>query len=456
MESDNNNDKTLHYDNNEAKEIKNTESPKEYMKLYEESKVKKMLLKRTIGTVLISASVVFVCLSVIFAIIVINVYNPLYLRNKSAIVFSNDEETIKSADKLNQIIYLLRNNYYTEISDAEILEAMAKGLPAAVGNPYTYYLDKEMYDITKESMSGNYVGIGCSVTRTEQGLTQIVEVYPDSPAQEAGLLSKDIFVSVDGINVEVTNDTNEVAALVRGEEGTKVVIEIFRQSTGETLEFSIERKNIQQVNVTGRMLEDNIGYIHIKGFVEGVDLDFIETMEELKSLGAENIIFDLRYNSGGGANIMINMLEYLLPPGKVLATIKGRDEGEEFEVNWTTRNEAQVPEEMRYAILTNSYSASASEFFSGCLRDYGKAVIIGETTFGKGSGTSTYELPDGSAVNITVFKYYLPGGEIVEGQGLEPDIEAFLPDEYKDVSIEVIPEDEDTVLAVAIEEIRKK
>jgi len=424
------------------------------MKYYEEPQVKKMLMKRTIVTVLLSSSIVFLCLSILFTAIVLNVYNPLYLRNKSAIVFSDDEEAIKSAEKLNRIMSLIRNNYYTDISDSQLLEAMAKGLPASLGNPYTYYLDKEMYEITKTSMAGNYVGIGCSVTRTEKGLTQIVEVYPESPAEASGLLPRDVFISVDGINVEQTNDTNEVAALVRGEEGTTVIIEIFRQSSNETLIFEIERRKIQQRNVNSRIVEEGIGYIHIKGFIEGVDRDFIEAMEELKSLGAKHIIFDLRFNSGGGANIMINMLEYLLPPGKVLATIRGRDAGKDFEVNWTTESEMKVPEEMRYVILTNSYSASASEFFAGCLRDYNKAVIIGETTFGKGSGTSTYELSDGSAVNITVFKYYLPGGEIIEGQGLEPDIEISLPDEYKYVSIEIIPEEEDTVLAEGINKLK--
>ncbi len=450
MESNNNPNNFSNIENNEEI-IKITEAN---VKLIEEVKVKRMLLKRTIGASLISATVVFLCLSILFTAIVLNFYNPLYLRNKSAIVFSDDQETIKSAEKLNRIMSLIRDNYYTDISDSELLEAMAKGLPASLGNPYTYYLDREMYDITKASMSGNYVGIGCSVTRTEQGFTQIIEVYPDSPAEDAGLLPRDVFISVDGTNVEVTNDTNEVAALVRGEEGTTVVIEIFRQSSNETLEFEIERRRIQQRNVSSKMLDEEIGYIHIKGFVEGVDRDFVEAMEELKSQGAKHVVFDLRYNSGGGANIMINMLEYLLPPDKILATIRGRDEGKDFEVNWTTESEMQVPEEMRYVILTNSYSASASEFFAGCLRDYEKAVIIGETTFGKGSGTSTYELPDGSAVNITVFKYYLPGGEIVEGQGLEPDIETSLPDEYKYLSIEIIPEGEDTVLAEAIKEIK--
>lgn len=421
----------------------------------DETSFKNKMTKRTILTALISVALTFI---LTFAIILISVgpyIKAIGNTANNALAFDNSEEGIKSVDKLKNIIELIRSEYYVELDDEQILEAISAGLPAALDSPYTYYLTAEQNKEIEESMSGEYVGIGLTVTLTKLGETEVVEVYPGGPAEEGGLQTGDILLKVNGEDITTILDISSVAAKVKGPEGTNVKIEIFRKSEGKTFEVELPRRIISVQNVHYKKLDDKIGYVHINGFVNGVADDFIKAMDELQNQGVKDVIFDLRYNSGGGANIMLDMLDYLLPKDTLLATIKGREKGKEYTINWETKKGASVPNTMRYAILVNSYSASASEFFSGCLSDHGKAIIIGENTFGKGSGTSTYTLKDGSAVNITIFQYYLPGGECVEGVGIKPDIEALLPEESRYTSILSLTYDEDTVLQRAVAELQK-
>lgn len=416
-------------------------------------KIEKALNKRTLITAVISVPVtILLTVSILFY----TIYIPL-IKEKAdnAIIFDENKDTITAVSKLKQVIKYIEDNYLEILTDKQILEAMTSGFTNSLNNPYTYYLSAEEYQQNKESMSSQYVGIGCNVTHTIQGETILIDVIPDSPAWKAGLKAGDMIISVDGINVQLTNDSEEIAAKVRGEEGTTVKIAVYRPSTDKTISLSIIRKTIRSQNVKYRMLDETTGYIMIKAFVNDVDSDFISAMDSLQAKGAKNIVFDCRYNPGGDAQTMRNMLDYLLPVNTLLASIKGRENGNPFEIKWMTQNGMKVPVSMRYAILVNEYSASASEFFSGCLRDYGKATLIGRNTFGKGSGTSQFELPDGSAVNITMFKYYLPQGESIEGKGLKPDIEIDLAEKDKYTSLELLTPEQDTPLKKAIEILHK-
>jgi len=417
-----------------------------------EKDIKTLLLHRTISTSLVTALIT--CLLTVS--ILLYSLNAFYLpsisnQNGNAIAFDSTAETKIAITKLELVIKELKDNYLEELSDAQILEAMSSGLPSGLNNPYTYYMSADDYSANKEAMSGKYVGIGCTVKQTEGVGTEIVEVIQGGPAQIAGLLQGDVLVTIDGESVQTVTDTNAIAAKVKGVEGSSVVIEIYRPSTKENLKFSIVRRTIQSKNVTYKMLDPQTGYVLVKTFAEGVPKDFTAAMDELQKQGAKNVVFDLRYNSGGNAQVMIEMLEYLLPADTLLASIKGRENGKPFEIKWTTKGGVKVPETMRYSILTNENTASASEFFSGCLRDYKKATLIGKNTYGKGSGTKLYELPDGSAVNITMFKYYLPNGESIEGIGLKPDIEIELSAAAKLISIEILTLEQDTQLQKAIE-----
>ena len=411
---------------------------------------------KILKAVLITALVTFLITGIIAFSVIFNLWQFMKDKGQGAdLGFSITDENRGSIQKVKDIVELLRSEYFEELTDEQILDAIATGLPQAMGSPYTYYLTADQYEEIEESASGHYVGIGCTVTNNSQKETEIVEVYPDSPAEGAGLRTGDVIVEVDGESVLALDDIGQVAAKVKGVEGTTVTIKIYRKSDNEFYDFELTRRQIDVVNLTYRMLDEEIGYIHIKAFAGEVDKNFKDAMDDLQAQGAKDVIFDLRFNSGGAASIMLNMLDYLLPKDLLLSTIKGREDSKPFNIEWRTKEDASAPEDMRFMILLNSYSASASEFFSGALRDNGRATLFGEQTFGKGSGTSTYKLRDGSAINITIFKYYLPLGAQIEGIGLEPDILVELPEELRYLSIEMIDPQEDTVLQRAIEELSR-
>ncbi len=368
--------------------------------------------------------------------------------------FTNDEATKKALDKLKTVYGYVNNEFYKDLSDAELLEAMTRGLVNELGNRYTMYLTAEQNAQIAESMSGNYVGIGAIVGLNQDGLVEITEVIEGSPAESAGILVGDLFIEVNGKDVTGLKDTSAVAALVRGEAGTTVEIVMYRPSLSKNIKMTAARQKITSANISSKMLSANLGYVQIREFSQGVADNFIAAMEGLQAQGASHIVFDLRNNSGGLADEVIKMLDYLLPEATI-AEIKGRDKGQEFSEKWTSKASSNVPDEMRYAILINGMSASASELFSGCLRDNDKAYLIGEQSFGKGSGTITFELQDGSAINLTNFLYYLPDGESIEEIGLKPDQEVSLPDEAIGQSIGRLPLELDTQLSAAIDYLEK-
>lgn len=364
--------------------------------------------------------------------------------------FSPDPDTEAALEKLQTVYRSVSERYFEELSDAELLEAMTRGLVNELDNPYTFYLSAEENEQIEESMSGQYSGIGAFVAINKENLVEVTELIENSPAEAADILIGDVFVEVNGQDVTQLNDINAVAALVRGPEGTTVDLVLYRPALNDQVAVTVERRKITTASVAHRMLEESIGYVQVREFSQHVSDNFISAVDDLVSQGADHLVIDLRNNSGGLATEVIDMLDYLLPRA-TLATVRGRDDGQPFEVSWDSDKQMGVPETMRYAILVNTFSASASELFSGCLRDYEKAVLIGEQTFGKGSGTITIPLDDGSAINLTNFLYYLPKGLSIEGVGLEPDQTVSLPDEARSISINRLTREQDTQLSAAIE-----
>jgi carboxyl-terminal processing protease len=374
---------------------------------------------------------------------------PAATDNGLGITLSDDAETRAALKKFWTVYSEIDKNYYKDLSDAEMLAAMTSGLVDELGSPYTMYLTAEQVKQINDSMSGNYTGIGCFVSLNKDDLVTVIEVIAGSPAEEAGIKVGDIFMKVDGKDVSEFKDINSVAALVRGKEGTSVELVFYRPSEQKNVTFTATRRKITTASVSAKMLSDTIGYVVIRDFSSGVSENFIAAVNSLQQQGAKNIIFDLRNNTGGLATEVVAMLDYLLPE-VTIATLKGRENGRDTQEAWTSGKSMGVPESMRYAILTNGYTASASELFSGCLRDLGKAYLIGEQTFGKGSGTITIELEDGSAINLTTFQYYLPGGTCIEGVGLAPDKEVLLPDDTAGLSISQLTPAQDTQLQAAL------
>ncbi|MDI9498617.1 MAG: S41 family peptidase [Bacillota bacterium] len=367
-------------------------------------------------------------------------------------VENNDPDALAAAAKLTAALEALDENFYEELSDADLLNALAVGLASGIDNPYTYYLSQDELESMNEEMSGSYAGIGATITLNRGGYIEILEVVPDGPADKAGVRAGDIPIEVDGENVEELQDVSALAARVKGPEGTDVAISFYRPSEQRQIDLVITRAVIHTEAVSHRMLTRQIGYLRITQFLDARVLvpQFTDAVDQLLEQGAKRIVFDLRNNPGGDAAAVIGALDYLLPEGEI-ARIRGRADGRPDEEVWRSDAQMAVPKEMHYAILLNENSASASELFAGCLHDWEKAVLIGNQTFGKGSGTRYFMLPDGSALNVTVFRYFLPGGGSVEGDGLVPDYEVSLSEEASYKPLVQLTKEEDTQLAAAID-----
>ena len=354
------------------------------------------------------------------------------------------------AKKLGEILQFLSDNYYRELSNDEILDALGRGILETQDTPWTYYLPVEDYQQMQETMSGEYSGIGASVQQETDGRFRIIDPVPNSPAAKSGLIHGDYIMKVDETEASTFKSAAELANVVRGEIGTTVTIEVFRPSTSETLTIEIVRDKIEAVAVSSEMLEDNVGYMHIREFTTTLPEQFEKNLTSLIEQGAEDLVFDLRHNPGGDAWALRQVVDMLLDEA-VISRIEGRSQGTNYVESWTSRDGKLVSDDARFMILLSRDSASASELFSGALRDNAGAVLIGEKTFGKGSGTISFPLVDGSAANITVFRYLLPKGDVVEGEGLEPDHPIEMSDELLQTSISDIPRDEDPFIQKALE-----
>lgn len=364
--------------------------------------------------------------------------------------FSNDPETVEALRKLVDVYTILKENYYEEFSEAELLEKMAEGLANAMGSQYTYYLTKEVNEQVEESMSGEYSGIGAVVEETSKSYFRIADLIQGSPALDAGLRIGDVIEKAAGMEAQAFNDVKHLASVIRGEEGTDVALTIFRESENRRFDVTITRSKIKNANIRSRMLTDGIGYIQITEFSHNVSRNFIDAVDELVAKGAKRIVFDLRNNGGGLADECVAMVDYLTDD-QIVAKIQGRRDGSAFSHEWTSDAKVGVPDDMSYAILINNNTASASELFSGALHDYGKATLVGEQSFGKGVGTLTYVLDDGSAVQVTNFEYFLPNGENIQDVGLAPDVVVTLPEDAAGLPITMLTPEMDTQLAKAIE-----
>lgn len=356
-------------------------------------------------------------------------------------IISNGGTTgIESA--LASIRTMLEEEYIGELDDEQMLEMAIKGYVAGVGDEYTEYYTPEEMSQEYDSAMGNYVGIGIyMVVNYEEGTITVLEPMEGSPAEEVGLQEGDLITKVDGQDVTVDNVT-EMSNAIKGEEGSKVKLEITRGE--EKLEVEVERKRIEISHIESRMLEDNIGYIQILDFDGGTAEEFRENYENLNNQGATSLIIDIRNNGGGVVDEAIDILEMICDRDSTLLIEKDKDENEVI-----VKSEEDPFINIPIVVLTNENSASASEILAGALKDNDKATIIGETTYGKGVIQTLYRLTDGSGLKITTNEYVTPNRTTINKVGIEPDIVVELPED-----IEELTDENDTQLQRAIEELK--
>lgn len=348
--------------------------------------------------------------------------------------------------KIRQIEEML-DTYYVEDYDKELAEElMYTGLVAGVGDPYTYYLSADSLAEQVEKNSGHFVGIGVEIYAGDDGYIVVSSVTPGGPAEAAGILAEDKITEVDGESI-TGKTAADVSALVKGEEGTDVTLTIFRESTGEVLEKTVTRQDIQVQTVSWRMMDDNIGYISIMNFRENTYNQFKEALDTLEAEGMEKLVLDLRNNTGGLVKSAHEIGEELLPEGIMVYTMDKEGNREDTLCD-------DVYNDVPMVVLVNGNSASAAEILAGAIQDTGRGELIGTTTFGKGLVQRLFTLPDGSGLNVTIQKYYTPNGTSIHGVGITPDYEVELPEEYAQQTN--IPAEADTQLQKAVEVLSEK
>ena len=320
-----------------------------------------------------------------------------------------------------------------------------RGYMYSLNDPYSVYYDKDEYTSLNEENSGTYCGIGVQVSQNVYtGIITAVKVFKDSPAQEAGMLPGDILYKVEDIEATGEDLSLLVSDHIRGEEGTKVHLTVYRQSTDEYVEMDVERRMVENPTVEYEMLENKAGYISLSSFEEVRSEQFKKAVDDLTAQGMEKLIVDLRNNGGGVVQAAKEIADYLLPDGKTIVSFKGKGI-DDSTYSSDDGHEVDVP----IVLLVNGESASASEVLTGALKDNNWATIVGEKTFGKGIAQGVFNLPDGSGLKLTTAYYYTPSGECIHKLGIEPDVTVALAEDLKS-KIE-IPKSEDNQLQTALE-----
>lgn len=395
---------------------------------------------RIYKTIMMLAIVIFIT----FMVTSISLYT--YFTKNPIILVSNTKSTQNDiANKLENYRQIIEKYYLGEIDDTKLEEGAIKGYIEGLGDPYTEYISKEdMKDYLEDTM-GNFVGIGIyMVKNTQYDRIQVLSTIKGSPAEKIGIQAGDLIISVDGVEYKA-DDMTTASNNIKGEEGTKVIIELLRGT--QNIKYEIIREKVKVNQVEGKVLSNNIGYIQFTSFDETTAEDFKAKYQELAKQGIQSLIIDLRNNGGGIVNQALEIADYIATKDSVLLYEVDKNSKE------TVRKAKTDPIiNMPIIILTNENTASASEILAGALKDLGKAKTVGTTTYGKGVIQQILKLSDGSGIKITIEEYQTPNKNKINKVGIEPDEKVELPDSVE--SVFNVKESEDTQLQKAIEMLK--
>lgn len=358
----------------------------------------------------------------------------------------------KIVRKLSAVVEAIKGYSIYEPEDDLLMDMAATAAAVSVNDPYTRYFNKDSYRQYVDSTSSSYFGIGVTLSSDyESGIVTISDCSEGGPSERSGVLAGDIVIGVDDMECNAEN-VSEVISYIKGKEaGASVTLHLERNS--EKLDISVPLETIQSVLVSGQMIDDKTGYIKIDNFESSTDSeartaydDFMDQLNTLRDSGMTQIVIDLRDNPGGDLGVVTSIVDEFLCEGIITYTedkngeqshIYARDGGMDYPV----------------AIITNGGSASASEVMTSALKDNGKAIVVGEKTYGKGIVQRTFPFSDGSGMTVTVARYYTPAGVCIHDIGIEPDIECKLPDgaTKEDYTVENDPQ-----IAKAVEALYNK
>lgn len=349
-----------------------------------------------------------------------------------------------SADKLDQLEYLLLNRFVDGADRDALEDAAADAMVGALGDRWSYYLSADEMDDYNDNKNNSYVGIGVTIEVDERGY-RIVKLAQGGPAQEAGLEVGDVITAVDGQSLAGLTATQGKNA-IRGEENTAVELTVLRSE--QEWNVSVVRKRVKTAVATATMLDGNIGLVTIENFNDNCYSETRTAIDTLLDEGAQALIFDVRNNGGGYVSELLKLLDDLLPEGDLFHSCYYNGKEQTY-----TSNAKCL--EMPMAVLVNSESYSAAEFFAAALREYDWAIVVGQQTQGKGHFQQLFELKDGSAVGLSVGRYTTPNGVDLEGVGLTPDIPVEVSEElFAKIYAGTLDPMEDPQILAAIEALQ--
>lgn len=357
-----------------------------------------------------------------------------------------DPVTAKLGELAQYIDYYFIDDYDEAALTAAAADGAAAAMVAATGDRWSYYISAEDMDAHNEQLNNAYVGVGITIQVTDGGM-EVTSVTEGGPAEAAGVRVGDLLTAVEGVSTaELSLD--ETKNRVRGEAGTTVRLTFLRD--GETLELTVERADIITPVATAALLEGKIGYIKIANFDYHCAEQTLACIDEMVDAGAEALLFDVRFNPGGLKDQMVEVLDALLPEGAIFRSVDyaGREEVD---------NSDAACLDLPMAVLVNEDSYSAAEFFAAALQEYGVAEVVGMQTSGKGNFQYTFDLSDGSAVALSVGKYFTPEGKSLTDVGVTPDVEMDLSyEDYEALYYGTLAQTDDEQLLTGLEVLQEK
>lgn len=371
-----------------------------------------------------------------------------YLNTRYAAALSAREEDSPVQAKAAEVQEIIETYFIDDYDEDTLADGAASGMVDATGDEWSYYLSADEVAAYEESMANAYVGVGITITEdAEAGGMRVEEVVSGGPAEEAGIRVGDLLLAVEGEDV-LPLGIDGTRNLVRGEEGTHVNMHFSRN--GSEYDVSVERRSIETPVVTGELLDGSIGYVKIDNFDERSAAEAIAFVQDLIGQGAEALLFDVRFNPGGYADELVKVLDYLLPEGDLFRSVDyaGREEVDTSDASCV---------ELPMSVLVNEDSYSAAEFFAAALQEYEWATIVGSQTYGKGNFQTAFYLSDGSMVNLSIGKYYTPGGKSLSETGVTPDVVVDLDDEqYALLYYNALEQADDPQFQAAIDTLTQK
>lgn len=359
----------------------------------------------------------------------VKIYQTYRVYGKLASGNSAETESVaneKTTEKLGVLENTIKQYFWQDVDESTLEEGVYKGLLESLDDPYSvYYTHDELVQLQQQT-EGIYYGIGAYISQdNEMGYVRVSKIIKNTPAEASGLQQDDYIYKVDGEDMQ-GKDSSYVVSKIKGEAGTKVTITVVREGATDPIDIEVERQKIESPTVEYQMLDNDMAYIQITEFDLVTTEQFEEAYKQAQTDGMKGLILDLRSNPGGNLSTVCDIARMILPKGLIVYTEDKYGKREEYTCDGA--NQIKVP----LVVLTNGYSASASEILAGAVKDYGIGTLVGTTTYGKGIVQKVINLSDGSAVKLTVSNYFTPNGNNIHKIGIEPDVEVeFDAEQYK-------------------------